>query len=119
MKSLALWCRFLWSMTVGTRSVDKGGGTHCVIPANNAQNTANMRCNYAGKHVNFCTSDLTPRSYTTLLYPWISCAGSPSETCPATDMVCRGSGTTMTYQVSGAGSPGCGSVTRCTTSYTN
>jgi len=90
-------------------------GTRCNIPANNAAFAEGASCasNPVGYHATFCTEDVDPKSCTVSF--WSNCYASTPNTCPSIDVICTLDldSYKKTFQESGAGSPGCGFVTRC------
>ncbi len=94
-------------------SCENSLGTRCIFPTNNSAYEAGMPCNTVGQHGTFCTEDVDPTSCTVAF--WSNCYTATPSTCPSIDVICAQdpySGD-KSYESSGAGSPGCGTVTRC------
>lgn len=96
-------------------SCENSLGTRCNIPANNDAYAEYANCSSVpvGQHGTFCTDDVDPRSCTVDF--WGNCNTDAPSSCPSIDVICtldQYNGR-KEFRASGAGSPGCGTVTRC------
>ncbi|TWT64960.1 hypothetical protein CA85_33050 [Allorhodopirellula solitaria] len=94
-------------------SCEESLGDTCNIPIDNDSHMPESRCDTEGQQVTYCSDNPDPRSCTVQMFA--NCIMAGYSICPSIDVICTQDPYNyhLKWAPSGAGSPGCGQVTRC------